>query len=1001
MRERGRRADGVEARLPRARAAVQALALLALAGAAGDVRAVEVGGGGLDRSVVDVWGEREGLPQSWVVSLAQTPDGYVWLSTLEGVVRFDGVRFLLVKRPESERPSSNRMGPLVLRRDGTLWVASENAGLLRVEGTELVLEHAADSLHLPAAMVEDGRGDLWIASEGGLHRLRRDGRLERAVEGPFLTGVGIGAIAATDDGTVWVASARGLLRGGGNRRFEPVAPDRAPAGIPVALGVLRDGALLVLTTAGLHRWDGERFVAVGGPLPFRPLPGGKLLEDADGTIWASAGREGLAFLKGDRWHLVPRRKGLAGTHVRALLEDREGSLWIGTEGRGLARLRTATFANLGTAEGIRDPFVWTHLKDREGTLWIGSQDGTLHAWAGGVLRAYGREEGLAGSGVRSLAGTRDGALLVGTLGDGVRVRRGARFVPLPGTEELAREAVRTMREGPDGALWIGTESGLYRLRGGRLETVGEGGLRRVVTCLLFDRSGRLWVGTTGEGVYVSADLGATFRHLSRPEGFPDASVRSFWEDPRGDLWVGTEGGGLAAVREGRVIGIASKKEGLFDNTVSVILDDGRGWLWMSCNRGVFRVRRSDLADLVDGRRSRVVSEVFDDADGLVSRECNGSSEPAGIVHPDGTLSFSTMGGVAFVDPSRLAAAGSAPPVVLERIVHDGVTVPLGRGVSLPPGRGNLEFQFTAPTFLGPDRVSFRYRLAPFDDWSDPVTRRSAWYTNVPPGTYRFEVVAVGRNGLASAAPVEVRIQLRPHPWQRNDLRLLAAALLVAAAAALYRGRVGRLKRHARELEDQVADRTRALADANAELARLATTDAGTGLSNRRRLEACLDEEWRRALRGKTPLGVLMVDVDHFKAYNDRYGHPRGDEVLARVGATLRAAVRRPGDVAARYGGEEFALVLPGAGVEELRSVGERVRAGVRDLGIVHEGSATAAHVTVSVGGATVAPSVATSPADLLGRADAALYEAKRGRDRVVVLTGPAAGPGDGAVPAGD
>lgn len=982
MTTRRRRGDEATSARPRARAPLGALLVLALAGGAGTVRALDVGPEGLDRSVVDFWGEREGLPQSWVVSLAQTPDGYLWLSTLEGVVRFDGVRFLPVRRPDSERASSNRMGPLLLRRDGSLWVASENAGLFRVAGTELVLEQPAELMRLPSAMVEDRRGDLWIACEGTLHRLRRDGRFESSVAG--LLASGAVSLAVTGDGTVWAATPRALLRSDGER-FAPVPAERAPAGDPFALGVLRDGSLLVLASDGLYRREGERFLAVGGRLPFRPLPGAKILEDESGTVWVSAGREGLAFLKGGEWGLVPRRKGLAGTHVRALLQDREGSLWIGTEGRGLARLRTATFANLGTAEGLRDPFVWTHLRDREGTLWIGSQDGTLHAWTGGVLRAYGREEGLAGGGVRSLAETRDGALLVGTLGDGIRVRRGGRFVPLPGTEALSRDAVRTMREGPDGALWIGAESGLYRLSGGRLGAVGEGGLRRVVTCLLFDRSGRLWAGTTGEGLYVSSDAGATFRHLSRREGLPDASIRSLYEDPRGDLWVGTEGGGLATVREGRVVATVSRREGLFDNTVSVILDDGRGWLWMSCNRGVSRVRRSDLAELVDGLRPRVTCEVFDDADGLVSRECNGSSEPAGLVHPDGTLSFSTMGGVAFVDPASLAAAGSAPPVVLERLVHDGIAVPVGPRAILPPGRGNLEVQFTSPTFLGPDRVSFRYRLAPFDDWSEAVTRRSAWYTNVPPGTYRLEVVAIDRNGLASEAPAAVEVELRPHFWQRTDLRLLAAALLVAAAAVVYRRRVGRLKRHARELENEVAARTRDLAEANAELGRLATTDPGTGLANRRHLEAHLDEEWRRASRARTLLGVLMVDVDHFKAYNDRYGHPRGDEVLARVGATLCAAVRRPGDLAARYGGEEFALVLPGAGIEELRTVGERVRAGVAELGILHEGSASAACVTVSVGGAACSPTAATTPGELFRRADAALYEAKRGRNRVVVL----------------
>lgn len=940
--------------------------------------------GRLDRTVIDWWGEREGLPQSWVVSIAQTPDGYLYLSTLEGVVRFDGVRFLPVRRPDAGRPASNRMGAMVLRRDGSLWVASENAGIFRVEGTALVLEHAARSLRLPTALAEDAGGALWVVAEGGVHRISPQGSLEQ-LDVSERVPAGVGAIAVTRAGAVWVAAPEGLARRV-EGRFEALPSERAPRGAPVALHVTRDDAVLVLTAEGLFRLEGERCLRLGAAPPFTPLPGASIFEDRDGALWVGAGRQGLARFHGGAWSLVPARRGLTGTHVRALLRDREGSLWIGTEGRGLARMRDTSFAVLGRAEGLRDPFVWAHLVDRAGTLWIGSQDGTLHSWAGDTLRVFGREDGLPGGGVRALAQRRDGTLLVGTLGYGVWARRGPRFEPLRGAEALRLAAVRTMREDPwDGALWIGTERGLFRLGEGRLARAGEGGLRKTVTSLLFDRQRRLCVGTTGEGLWWSADRGASFSRIDDADGLPDRSVRALHEDAEGRLWVGTEGGGLAVVRDGRVAAAVSQREGLFDNTVSVILDDGLGWMWMSCNRGVFRARIADLVEVVEGRRERVASEVFDEADGLISRECNGSSEPAGLRHADGSLSFSTMGGVAFVDPARLRAPVPAPPVVVERLVHDGIDTPLGSRVRLPPGRGNLELQFTAPTFLGAERVRFRFRLAPFDDWSEPVARRSAYYTNVPPGAYTFEVVAAGRDGRWSAPPAAVELELRPHLWQTWAFRGGLAVAAAAAAFAAYRRRVGRLERDRRTLAALVAERTGALAEANAELARLAATDPGTGLPNRRRLEEFLGEEWRRAQRLRQPLGVLMVDVDHFKAFNDLYGHQRGDEVLVRVAGVLRESVRRAGELAARYGGEEFAVVLGGCGGDELPAIAERVRAGVAELGLRHEGSPTAGLVTVSVGGAACVPAPDGAPSDLVRRADAALYAAKRTRNSVAVL----------------
>ncbi len=748
--------------LPAPPIAARALALaVALAVAVPPAAAQDVVGR-LDRTVIDWWGEREGLPQSWVVSIAQTPDGYLYLSTLEGVVRFDGVRFLPVRRPDAGRPASNRMGAMVLRRDGSLWVASENAGIFRVEGTALVLEHAARSLRLPTALAEDAGGALWVVAEGGVHRISPQGSLEQ-LDVRERVPAGVGAIAVTRAGAVWVAAPEGLARRV-EGRFEALPSERAPRGAPVALHVTRDDAVLVLTAEGLFRLEGERCLRLGAAPPFTPLPGASIFEDRDGALWVGAGRQGLARFHGGAWSLVPARRGLTGTHVRALLRDREGSLWIGTEGRGLARMRDTSFAVLGRAEGLRDPFVWAHLVDRAGTLWIGSQDGTLHSWAGDTLRVFGREDGLPGGGVRALAQRRDGTLLVGTLGYGVWARRGPRFEPLRGAEALRLAAVRTMREDPwDGALWIGTERGLFRLGEGRLARAGEGGLRKTVTSLLFDRQRRLWVGTTGEGLWWSADRGASFSRIDDADGLPDRSVRAIHEDAEGRLWVGTEGGGLAVVRDGRVAAAVSQREGLFDNTVSVILDDGLGWMWMSCNRGVFRARIADLVEVVEGRRERVASEVFDEADGLISRECNGSSEPAGLRHADGSLSFSTMGGVAFVDPARLRAPVPAPPVVVERLVHDGIDTPLGSRVRLPPGRGNLELQFTAPTFLGAERVRFRFRLAPFDDWSEPVARRSAYYTNVPPGAYTFEVVAAGRDETLERAAGRRRVGAAPAP----------------------------------------------------------------------------------------------------------------------------------------------------------------------------------------------------------------------------------------------
>jgi diguanylate cyclase (GGDEF)-like protein len=376
-------------------------------------------------------------------------------------------------------------------------------------------------------------------------------------------------------------------------------------------------------------------------------------------------------------------------------------------------------------------------------------------------------------------------------------------------------------------------------------------------------------------------------------------------------------------------------------------------------------------------------------DGMKNRECNGANQPPAFADAKGRFWFPTIEGVVVIDPAHPRPNPVPPVVVLEQVLVDGrpAAAPSPRdGLVIPAGRRNLEFHYAAPTFASPSRVAYKYKLEGLDpDWVDAGARRVAYYSRLPPGDFTFRVAAVNGEGVSSERTADLWFRLKPRafetPW-------FFGLLAVALAGAIWMGdriRVRGVKAREEALRRLVDERTRELAEANARLERLSAQDGLTGVANRRRFDEALDVEWRRGARSQSPLSLVMLDLDYFKAFNDTNGHVAGDERLRQVAQALVTAAGRAGELVARYGGEEFAVLLPGTHLEDAAAFAERLRAGVERLGFSHNASEVARVVTVTAGVATLLPSEQGSPARLVAAADAALYRAKReGRNRVVV-----------------
>jgi ligand-binding sensor domain-containing protein len=739
------------------------------------------------------FGARDGMPHGLVNSMAQTPDGYLWTSSEEGLARFDGATFTIFDHRRTEGIPTNEFTSVVVDRAGGLWAGTREHGVLRLIDGEFraaIWEAGAEATRVRMLGL-DPSGDVWVGTaDRGLVRLRFGALVTRLTTGDGLPSNDVRSILTARDGSLWIGTFRGLVRLQDNKIV------RGPAALDdhaiYALAQGAGGELWCATGNGLAHVRGDQ-VEMYGPdrLPIADIR--RVLFDRDGNLWIGAGN-GVARMTPDgQIAQLPQPIAM----VLALFEDAEGNVWVGSE-KGLDRVRDGDVLPYGALEGITDEPVFGIREDAIGTMWISSSGGLFRLPAGATTATKIADEHgtmyaiFPDSHGDIWFGARDGA--VGRWRDG-------KFTWLG---KQPWERVRSMGENKDG-IWLGTEHGLFLMHGDRLEdaeAILPGG---AISAITTDETGAMWVGTEGRGL-MKWNGGA---FVAIPAGGPPPSshITTVHFDPDGTLWAGTEGDGLWRLRDGTWYGFTSK-DGMFDDLVWRFLDDGRGHVWLSSNRGIWRVSRRQLDERAAGLRSSIDSMLYGEADGMRDRECNGAIEPSGWRTSDGRLWFPNHKGLVVIDPTRLHPS-QPPRAVVESIRVDGHPHRLAGAIELAPGSTRLELGYTAPALRGLDRLRFRYRLDGFDSgWNDAGTQRMAQYTNLPPGSYKF-IVEAGSDGKWGASGA-MAITLRPQFYQTRWFFVLAIVSIVLAIVAVPLVRVRQLRARARELDARVQDAIREL-----------------------------------------------------------------------------------------------------------------------------------------------------------------------------------------------
>ncbi len=776
------------------------------------------------------WQVEDGLPQTGVTAIVQTQDGYIWVGTHNGLVRFDGVRFKVFDTANTPQLQSSRITALFEDSEGNLWIGQETGELARYSSGRCFPQEIGGAW-VRAKIVGIGTDDaaqVWaLNNEGQLARVR-DGYI---LTSPAGSATGLIALVHERSGKIWV------VRNGTASVLEDAAlkplqcgADPAPEFVQ-SVCPARGGGIWVAAEGTLRKWNGIKWDKDLGPAPWGTTALSVFTELRSGMLAAGTPDRGLYLVStnGEVLHFS-HTNGLPHDWVRSLCEDHEGNLWIGTGSGGLAVLSAGKVGVVNAPDHWQGRALLAVCAGSDGALWIGTEGSGLYCFRDGNWTRYAEEAGISNLYVWSIAEDAAGRLWLGTWSGGLLMQQGHRFERAPGTEKLAMPMPAIFPIGV-GELLVGTASGLLHYNNGRTQWLGENAhfqIREVRT-VARDSAGTVWLGMYGGGLGMLKDR--HFRQFTCKDGLSSDFVQSLLlDEQQGALWIGTFGGGLNRLRQGR-ISVINAQHGLPNNVICHIQDDGAGNFWLSTYGGLVRISKVELERCTDGQTSSVQCTVFDISDGMPTLECTGGFQPAGCKTADGKLWFPTTKGLVVIDPRNIKMNPFPPRVVIEEVwANDKLvlnncssTVPL----RIPPSCNRLEFRYTALSFTAPEKVRFKYKLDGLDqDWTDARAKRVAPYSYVPPGDYTFRVIAANNDGVWNETGANIALTVLPQFWQTLWFRIMiGVAVISTVAGGVWFGTRRRLHR-----KIQLAEHQRALERERARIAKDIHDDLGVNLT---------------------------------------------------------------------------------------------------------------------------------------------------------------------------
>ena len=956
------------------------------------------------RFVTEKWSTESGLSHNTISAISQTDDKYVWFSSWEGVDRFNGHEFVNIENIYNVPVEDNAARSLTINQQGDLFVGGAKGQLLvrNSDGKwrELYRFKSQVNFITPSPLHY-----LVVATEDQqVYGLSSSGQLFNLTEQQPLSGVITGLSVYEDQ--VLISTTAGLFF----VQDQTIDSVNSLQNTTINHIYVKEESVFLATEKGvLHVQnsdlsDSKWIIEDKNVLTFSV--------DRQGRFWCGTAKDGLIVYHPDGQvdhfnnsnHLLDNR-------VTTIFEDVDGSVWVGTVG-GLTRFFETDFNAISKADGLPANFTRAVLEDHNGTMWLGTSNGL--AQFDPNTDAI-ESQALLNQSILSLALSQSGDILAGSYTDGVFVRNKGRFESyLTVANGLPSNQIRSIETRIPNQIWVGTSEGIAVVETSSnkvTQVIDQNqGLKNNAVAVVKIIKDTVWVGTSRGVNLIKKGQVVEKYNLA---GIQPGHIFDFYYDEQADVVFIASDTGLYRYRY-RDDSLAQLPEFNYQNVAKffTILKDEYNYLWLSSNVGIYRVERDILNAHLDGKLVELKYDVFEESEGLLSKQANGRSTPAGWLDTRGQVWFATSKGAVRANTGDLATYKPVDAAIkFEAVSVDLALQDLSSDIVLQPDAKHLKVKFSSINLVSPKRTVYRVRLTGFqDEWDERGQTNTIEYTNLPPGRYLLEV----SSSIAPyewSVPKQMTIVKLPYWWQTNVFKVVSIlGLLVCLWLSLY-WRSYRARLRQKILQQQVDEKTKALQiqsskllKANQEksellkqlvesskvLKRLSNEDALTELLNRRAFsEKC--EEWQTlADRHGAKYCIGFFDIDYFKSINDNWSHSAGDAALKSVADTLKNTLREQ-DIIARWGGEEFIVLFPETSLDTAYEMAEKLRKAV----YIKDNEEIAEGLTITISGGVASSENAHNYEQVIHRADMALFESKQfGRNKMNVFYPDAPEPGD-------
>jgi signal transduction histidine kinase/ligand-binding sensor domain-containing protein len=781
-----------------------------------------VAGSGAAPWSVRPWQTDDGLPNNMITGVAQTADGYIWIATPSGLLRFDGVAFEAFKTKDYAPELTQRPAALFADNSG-LWVAFDHGAAARLDHGKVHVVTPGMTDRVPQSILVDKQGTLWVAFRAGvLYRVTASGPQSTINLDGFPAGY-VCSITTDSEGRLWFGKEGHIGLFEGNQFVDRAHLDRAVTRIAAD----RKRGIWACVGHDLYHIEEGKPLEIRGSLTDlgRTTEPTALLEDRSGGVWIGTSDHGLYRYFNGRFDSVPTSH----RAITCLLEDREGSLWVGTDGGGINRIRPRAVTLENAATGLPFDTAQSVTQTTNGEVWVATQNGMLARQVNENWEIVSLKADWPGGRPTTVAADANGGVWIGTKDYAVHHWVDGKFTSWRRADGMNAHTLHALCVASNGDVWLGEESPdqVQRIRGSTITTFDMPRGVRLIRAMTEDAAGDIWLGTS-KGFLIRIRGQTVIDETAKITGKDGLrSVRYLRAMPDGKIWIAYADEGLGLYDHGRFSNITTE-QGLADNNLSQIVPDGAGWLWFGGDHGLFKARESELTQVANDRTEFVRIVRYGQNEGLASLQANSGDSPGAIQLRDGRILMPLRTALAVIDTHDEHQAAPKPPVIITRIVVNDATIarfgglmPVGEvadlqlpstSIRLPADHRRVEIDFTALSYAAPENVRFRYRLEGFDDdWVEAGTQRVVRYSRLSAGPYRFQVKACNGDGVWNETGAMIAFEVAPFFWNTWWFRTTAVLATLSGAFVIVRQvSVRRLRRRVRALEQQTAlDRERA------------------------------------------------------------------------------------------------------------------------------------------------------------------------------------------------